>query len=72
MGHNMSRYALHSSRSDARVSGQVPFTPLWQPRRLLLRVRRHGIFTLEQPAVSFASVRLRAPKRMFRSTFSKL
>jgi hypothetical protein len=39
---------------------------------LLLRVRRHGIFTLEQPAVSFASVRLRAPKRMFRSTFSKL
>jgi len=66
MGHTISRHARPTRRFDTRATGQVSFSPLWQPRRLLLRVRRHGVVTLEQPRVSSAaSVRLRSAKRIF-------
>lgn len=69
MGHTISRHARPARRFDAHPTGQVPFSPLWQPRRLLLRVRRHGVVTLEQnSAYSTSVVRLRSVKRIFRSS----
>lgn len=69
MGHTMLRYARPGSRNGASATGDVPFTPLWQPRRLLLRVRRHGVVVLQQPPVSrIASMRLRSAKRIFRAS----
>lgn len=65
----MSRYARPARRFDAHPTGQVPFSPLWQPRRLLLRVRRHGVVTLEQHSVyDTAVVRMRTVKRIFKSS----
>lgn len=69
MGHTISRHARPARRYEANAAGQVPFSPLWQPQRLLLRVRRHGVVTLEQPALSsVSSIRLRSAKRIFRAT----
>ena len=69
MGHTMSRYARPTRRLSGTATGQVPFSPLWQPNRLLLRVRRHGLVTLEQPTLSYApAARLRSVKRIFRTS----
>lgn len=68
MGHSMSRYARPPRRSRNGATAQVPFSPLWQPNRLMLRIRRQGMVTLEQPTISYASaVRLRSVKRIFRA-----
>lgn len=73
MGHIMSRQSRPARRLGS-ATGQVPFSPLWQPRRLLLRVRRHGVVTLEQSSAYRAtSVHIRSVKRIFRtSTFTQL
>lgn len=69
MGHIMSQHARPARRLSGSATGQVPFSPLWQPNRLLLRVRRHGIITLEQPTICCASaVKLRSVKRIFRAS----
>lgn len=73
MGHIMSRHARPARRLGS-ATGQVPFSPLWQPRRLLLRVRRHGVVTLEQPsACAGPAIHVRPVKRIFRtSSFTQL
>jgi hypothetical protein len=74
MGHTISRHARPPRRRSGTATGQVTFSPLWQPNRLLLRIRRHGMVTLEQPTISYVSaVQLRSVKRIFRtSTFGQL
>jgi len=68
MGHTISPHARPPHRSGGTATGQVPFSPLWQPNRLLLRVRRRGVVTLQQPTACFAStVRIRRIKRIFRA-----
>lgn len=67
MGHYMMRHARPTRRQCGTATGTVPFSPLWKPDRLLLRVRRHGIVTLEQPTVCHVSLRLRGVKRIFRN-----
>lgn len=65
MGHTMMRYARPTRRLCGSATGQVPFTPLWQPARLMPRIRRHAALTLQQPATCRSSVQLRRVKRIF-------
>lgn len=68
MGHTMLRYPRPARRLSGTATGQVFFSPLWRPNRLMLRVRRHGLVTLEQPTVCYSpSARLRSVKRIFRT-----
>jgi len=67
MGHTMSRYARPTRRQCGFATGQVPFTPLWQPTRLVPRIRRHATPTLQQPVTCRSSVRIRRIKRIFRA-----
>lgn len=66
MGHSMLRYPRPARRLNGTATGQVPFSPLSQPSRLVPRVRRHGIVWFKRPTVSYTStVRLRPVKRIF-------
>lgn len=66
MGHSMLRYPRPARRLSGTATGQVPFSPLSQPNRLVARVRRHGVVWFRRPTVTYASsVKLRSVKRIF-------
>lgn len=67
MGHTMSTLARPSRRLSGTVTGKVPFSPLSQPPRVFLRVRRQCVFMLMPPVVACASAgRIKPARRVFR------
>jgi len=70
MGNTANRYPRTARRNRGTATGQVPFSPLWQPRRIIAGRSKHpDAVTLlkERTCPACTTLRIRTIKRVFRT-----